>query len=104
MPGSLLWVCRVKIRKQLGVSEVLEAGCIVSCLVENAREVIRKADVTVEALVETTNAEEFGGGLGSGGASFAGPEQSAGVVGPAEGCAFANVKTLGTTVLVEDTT
>lgn len=104
MPGSCLWEFGIEVGKKINVREVLEAGSIVSRLVEGTRNVVCEADGPVEALVEGLKAEEFGRRSGSGGAALALPVEGGSVISAAHGGAFTNIKALSTTILMEEGT
>ena len=90
--------------KELAVSEMLKARGIIGRLVENARQIIVEGDQAVVPLMQGAQAEQLSCSLGGGGTALPGPMECGRVVSAAEGGTFTQVKALGPTVLVEDST
>jgi hypothetical protein len=88
----------------LGVVEMPHTRCIVGHRVERAGKVIMEGYVTMESLVQGEHAKEVRRWLGSGGGTFACPEQRCEIVGLlAAKRALTEVKALGGDFMVDDT-
>ena len=80
LPRLLLWILGVEVSKQLSVSQVPQAGAVVSHDVGRSRDVVMLGQVAMMPLVEGCQAQEVGSRTSGGGGSFAVPVQSRCVV------------------------
>ena len=88
--------------KQSSVSEMPQAGAVVSHGVCRARHIVVERQVAVTALVEGLGLKQVGGGAGGGGGSLAVPEDVGSVVGASPDGHLTNVKGGGNDIVMGD--